>query len=759
MIKRMGLMFLAVAFAGAAAAPSRAPAAGVDDKTETIEEIVVTAEKVKMDLQKSPLSVTAIGGDALSQANIASARDLNATAPGLVVNTTPSNPLALSIRGAGYQGIENNSAQPGVSYNQNGVYISSPTALNANFLDVEQIEVLRGPQGTVLGQNSDGGAINVTTVKPVIGEFKGDAEISGGNYAYDRARLALNIPAGDEVAVRVAFQQERHDGYTTANGVPNQPNYQLGNENSYNGRVDALWKPSDAWSIEVWGEAYSNNANGDAFKNIYDPNPDPYHVSQDFASKIRAASDIAAANVSYKFDWATANFITSYQHGKLDAPEDLDKLNFPLGIQVFGVHDIDDINSREGHSKTQEFDLASTPGGALDWIAGAFFIQQAYDETVLEYQYKNPNAVLPPSVANPGAVFATGALAFESIDTQRLNSSSIYGQGTYHVTDRLRFTGGVRGTNNEQEGLVAVFFSPPVDLKNDFRALTGKLELEYDLAPENTVYTMWSSGIKPGGTNLNPGSTVIPTVFRPEKNDAWELGSKNQFLDQKVRLNLAAFYNHFTDYQVDSEDPIPFKGGQTNINDVRTYGFETEFTGLLPYYFRIDANMTLQGGRVDSHQQLLDPEVAQLINKNDGGPFTGNDLADRFAAFNAPSAQVYGHTPPELPSFAANVGVSQAMHFDDGGILTSHLKYSIRDSYYFRVYDNPATDLVPALHQWDLDFKYQFGAQKVHVDFLIKNLANTASVLSRYTDNFGVGAVSNFYVAPRLFILRLGAAF
>jgi iron complex outermembrane receptor protein len=169
--------------------------------------------------------------------------------------------------------------------------------------------------------------------------------------------------------------------------------------------------------------------------------------------------------------------------------------------------------------------------------------------------------------------------------------------------------------------------------------------------------------------------------------------------------------------------------------------------------------MTLLGGRVDSHQQLLDPEVAQLINKNDGGPFVGNDLADRLAAYDAPSGQVYGRTPPELPSFAANIGVSQAMHFDDGGILTSHLKYSIRDSYYFRVYDNPATDVVPELRQWDLDFKYQFGAQKVHVDFLVKNLANTASVLSRYTDNFGVGAVSNFYVAPRLFILRLGAAF
>jgi iron complex outermembrane receptor protein len=741
-----------------AAAPATGPA-DAPDTTDAMEEITVTAEKITKDLQKTALSITVITADALDQANIASPKDLNSTAPGLLANSTPSNPLALSIRGAGYQGIENNSAQPGVSFNQNGVYISSPTSLNANFLDVSQIEVLRGPQGTVLGQNSDGGAINVTTVRPVQGALSGNAEASGGTYGYDRVRFAVNLPLGDTLAVRIAFQQERHDGYTKADGVPGQPSYQLGNENSYNGRVDALWKPTDALTVELWGEFYTNNANGEAFKNIYDPNPDPYRVTQDFPSKVRSASDIGAANIAYQFDWATARLITSYQRGKLDAPEDLDKLDFANGIKVFGVHDIDEINSRAGHSKTEEFDLTSNPGGNIDWIAGVFAIQQAYDETVLEYQYTNPNAVLPPSVADPGAVFATGALAFESIDTQRLNSTSLYGQGTYHFSDRLRFTAGLRGTKNEQEGLVAVFFNPAVDLKADFRALTGKAVLEYDVAAHSTVYGMWSSGIKPGGTNLNPGATVVPTVFAPEKNGAFELGSKNQFLDEKLRLNMATFYNHYKDFQVDSEDPIPFKGGQTNINDVRTYGFETEMTALLPYYFRIDANATLMGGKVESHQQLLDPEVAQLINKNDGGAFAGNDLTDRFNAFYAPSSQIYGKTPPEIPSFAANVGIGQGMHLGNGAILTSHIKYSFRNTYFFRVYDNPATDAVPALRQWDLDFDYLFPSKNAHVDFLIKNLTDTASVLSRYTDNFGVGAVSNYYVPPRLFILRAGVSF
>ncbi len=723
-----------------------------------LEEIIVSSQKVRENLQNSAIAVATISGDALNEANIASPKDLNATAPGLVANSTPSNPLALSIRGAGYQGIENNSAQPGVGYNQNGVYISSPVALNSNFLDVAQIEVLRGPQGTVLGQNSDGGAINVTTVRPEPGVLDGNAEVSGANYDYDRVRLALNAPVGDQAAVRFAFQQERHDGYTTAES-PDHSSYQLGNEDSYNGRADGLWKPSERLSVEVWGEFYTNSSNGEAFKNIYDPNPNPYLVSQDFPGRIDAQSAIVAANVVYHLDWAIATAIASYQHGKLDAPEDLDKLDFATGIQVFGVHDIDEINSREGYSTTQELHLASIPGGKFDWIGGVFFIEQIYHETVLEYQYTHAGEFLPASVANPGAVFATNALAFESVDTQKLNSYSAYGQGTYHFTDRLSFIGGVRATDDSQAGLVSVFFNPAVSLPTGFKTFTGKTELQYQLAPASMVYGMWSSGVKPGGTNLNPGSTVIPTVFLPERNNAFELGSKNEFLNQTLRLNLAAFYNFFTHYQVDSEDPVPFKGGQTNVDKVDTYGLETEFTSLLPYEFRIDANMTLMGGRVDSHQQLLDPEIAQQINRVDGGPFVGTDLADRFAAFYAPSGDIYGKTPPEVPNFAANVNLSQAMHWADGSVLTTHLKYSFRNSYYFRIFNNPATDEVPVLRQWDVDFNYVFPTKKLRVDFLVENLGNTASVLSRYTDNFGVGAVSNFYVPPRLYVGRVGYSF
>jgi iron complex outermembrane receptor protein len=725
-----------------------------------IESVTVTAQKVSSDLQKTPLSVTAIGSNTLDQSNIASVKDLDATVPGVVVNTTPSNPLTVTIRGAGYEGIENNSAQPSVSFNENGVYITNPVGANANFLDVDHVEVLRGPQGTVLGQNSDGGALNVTTTRPQLDNFSGDLNTSYGSYNYERQRGDLNVPIGGTMALRLAAQQEHHDGWANATGVPGtNGKYQLSDENSFNGRADLLWKPTDPLTVELWAEHYQNNAHGEALKNIYDPNPDPREITQDHPSAIHQESDIVSANVGYDLGWATAKLVTSYQFGKLAAPEDLDKLDFATAISVYGVHDIDTINSRLGHSFTQEFDLASTPGGRLDWIVGAFAMEQTYNEQVLEFQYTNPNLVLPTDIYLPGPIFATNSLAFEARDTQKLESDSVYAQGTYHITDSLRFTGGIRGTLDNQAGYVSTFFAAPVTLKTNFKAFTGKADLEYDLTPDNTVYAMWSSGIKPGGTNLNPTAEVIPTVFRPESNNAYEVGSKNEFLDKKIRLNMSAFYNRYHDYQSDSEDPLPYQGGLTNIKAVHTYGLETELSALLPYNLRFDGNFSAMGGKVDSNEKLLDPEIAQEINKANGGPFVGNDLAQRAAAFASDSSDLYGRTPPKLPPFTSNLALKHTLNLPDGSSITSQAKFTYRASYWFRIYNNPATDKVPDMRQWDLNFTYLPPTGNWHADFIVTNLTNNASVNSRYTDSFGVGAVVDYFVPPRQFIGRLAYSF
>jgi len=789
MIRRTALLagtslaFLAVASAYASDAPI------VAGPPNTIEEVVVTAQKVQTDLQKTPLAVTSISGATLENEHIAAPMDLDNIVPGMVVNTTPSNPLAISIRGAGYEGIENTSAQPGVSYNENGVYIASPISLNANFLDVDSVEVLRGPQGTVLGQNSDGGAINVTTVRPKIGAFTGYADLSGGSFDYDRARGAVNLPLGDTAAVRIAVQQEYHDGWANATEVPGtNGKYPLSNEDSFNARVDTLWKPIKPLTVELWGEFYTNNTNGDAFKNILDPNPDPRELTQDWPSKMEQRADNAALNVGYDLGFATAKFIGSYQQGELDSSEDLDKLDYATALPILGVHDIDVANDREGHSYTAEVDLVSKFGGKLDWIVGAFFLDQRYNEAVEEYQY-NDNASnqaaylageynnyaafgLPVNLSPSNPYYGetanfTGPVAFEVRDTQKLVSGSIYAQGTYHITQDLRLILGARGTTDNQIGYIQDFFGlidrnngvPLAILKAKFRKPTGRAELEYDITRTNMIYAMVSDGIKPGGANLNPGAEDIPEVFSPERVTAVEFGSKNEFFQKTLRINASAFYNKISDFQVDSEDPIPYDGGLTNVKKAHVDGLEAEATELLPFGLRLDGNISLQQSRVDSHQQLLNPSEAEQIDIANGGPFNGNDLADRLAAYDAPTADVYGHQLPKVPSFTGNIALQHSYYFGSGAKLTSAIHLIYRNPYYFRIYNDPATDLVPAQRQINADFSYVTASKRWHFDFVITNLTDSDSINSRYSDNFGTFITANYYVPPRQFIGRIGYTF
>ncbi len=765
----------------AAAADSSAPS--------TIEEVVVTAQKVETNLQKTPLAITALSGAALDQAHLVAPKDLDNIVPGLVVNTTPSNPLAITIRGAGYEGIENTSAQPGVSYNQNGVYIASPISLNANFLDVDTVEVLRGPQGTVLGQNSDGGAINVTTTRPKLGQYNGYIDLSAGSFNYDRVRAAANIPIGDTAAIRFAIQQEAHDGWANATSVPGtNGKYDLENEDSLNGRFDILWKPTAPLSVELWAEHYSNSTNGDAYKNLLDPNPNPRQLTQDWPSKMKQGADNVALNVGYDLGWATAKVIGSYQQGKLNSSENLDKLSYATALPILGVHDIDVVNNRAGHSYTAEFDLVSKPGGKVDWIAGGFYLFQRYNEAVEEYQYNN-NAANQKAYAAGGFNFYApfglpvnltptnpyygetagfnGPVAFETRDTQKLASGSLYAQATYHFTEKLRLTLGGRGTVDNQIGVIQDYFGlldrnngvSRATEKAKFRKATGRAELEYDVTPLNTVYGMASNGIKPGGANLNPSAVAIPLVFAPERVEALEVGSKNEFYDKTLRINVSAFYNKIHDFQVDSEDPLPFQGGLTNIKESHVDGIEAEVTQLLPFNLRIDANATLQESKVDNHQQLFDPAVAEKIDIANGGPFNGNDVSQRFGAFYSANSDVFGHQLPKVPPFTGNVSLQHAYYFASGAKLQSSLHLIYRNPYYFRIYNSPSTDKVPQQRQLDMNLSYLSADKHWHADLVVVNLTDSDSVNSRYTDNFGTFITANYYVPPRQIIARIGYNF
>ena len=730
-----------------------------EDTSGQLQVVTVTAEKVGNNLQKTALSITAITAATLDERNIQSVKDLDSVVPGVLVSVTPSNPLVVTIRGAGNQGVQTETGQPSVSFNENGVYITNPLGMNANFLDVEQVEVLRGPQGSVLGQNTDGGALNITTTRPVLGVFSGNADVGYGSYNLDTVRGAINIPLGDTVAVRAAVQQEHHDGWSAATMVPGtHGDYPLSNENSLNGRVDLMWKPGEIWTFDFWGEHYQNNSHGDALKNVFDTNPDPRQTSADYPSFDEAQNDLAAFNAKGDLSWATIKIVASYQYGALNNPQDVDKLDFAQAVALYGVHDIYPINTQAGHSYTQEFNIASKPGGNLDWIGGLFAEQQTYKDAFLEYQYSRQGVTLPTDMSDPGAIFATGFLGFEAVDKEVLETEAAYAQATYHFTDALRFTGGVRDNLGRQKGYVSAFFATPVTPQKSFSGLTGRASLEYDVTPDNLAYLTWASGLKPGGTNLNPLAEDVAQVYQPETNKTLELGSKNEFLGKTLRVNADVFYSIFGNYQIDSEDPLPYENGLTNIGSIHTYGFEGDFNALLPQGFQVDATLASMGGRVESHNRVLDPLVAQNINRTDGGPYVGNDVADRTAAYFSPDSDVYGKTPPGLSPFTGGLTVRNVTDVY-GGRLTSQVNWTYRLGYWARIFNDAATDKVPTLSQWGLSLSYDPNGSRWSVDFLVTNLLNVASVSTRFADIYGVGEVANYYVPPRQFIGRVGYRF
>ncbi|MGI4747596.1 MAG: TonB-dependent receptor [Janthinobacterium lividum] len=722
-----------------------------------IEEVTVTSEKRRTNLQKTPTAITSITARTLDQQNITSLLDLDSKLPGIVIASTSNNPPNITIRGAGFQGTQNASSQPGVSINENGVYIASPYAFSSDFLDLAQIDVLRGPQGTVFGQNSDGGAINLTTIQPKLGSYTGDGDVSYGSYNYIRSRAAVNIPIGNTFAIRFAAQQEQHDGWGYATNVPGYAKYPLSDEDSTTFRVNALWQPTDRFSVNVWGELYQNSSDGQEYKSIYDPNPDPRVVTQDYPGRNDVRSDIVAAQLAYRFDQATLKSISSWQFTKVWQPEDVDKLDYADAIEQYGVHDIAPDISRTNQAFTQEVDLASNGRHRLDWVVGAFLLHQQANEGFVEYQTTSPTATLlstlSPTPAQINSMFANG-LDFETRDTQIRNSLSGYAQGTLHITSKLRLTGGVRLTRDGHSAEVSTYFAPAVHLGASTRPVTGKAALEYDLMPGKTVYVSWSSGVKPGGTNLNPTATVIPTVFKQEEVKAVEVGSKNLFFGNRLRFNLSAYYNEFSNYQIESEDPVPYQGGITNIAKLHVYGVEGEGSAVLPYGFRVDGNFSVADGRVDSHTSLLDPIVAQDINREDG-IFTPADLAARKAAF----VDVYGKRPGQVPPFTSSLALSYIHAFNNGASVTARAQFDYRKAYLFRVYNAPNTDLVPDLRQWNMFFNYTPPSRKWHFDFIVVNAFNTASIESRYGGNFGVGEITDYYVPPQQFIARIGTQF
>lgn len=708
-----------------------------------IEEILVTAEKRETSLQDVALSITAITGDDLDRSNITSAVDLSNQVPGLVIAKNEGFRRVVTIRGMGYEANQNDIANPAVSFHIDGVYIADNLNLNADFLDVERIEVLRGPQGTVFGQNSAGGTIHLITKRPEIGEFSGKADVAFGTDNTFMPRAAVNIPISDTFAARAAVSYIKHDGYAEIVGTP-LAGYELDEEDNITARVKLLWQPTENFSALFSAQYFDTSVHDRAQRHIGDTSSNKRELTQDFPGIFTYESEIYSATLEWDLPWGAIKSISSYQDSFNSQSLDNDR-----GVIAFEpLQDIVLSATKGDESYTQEINIVSSEDSALpfDWILGAFYLDQQASVTFLEFADFNQDGVIDETIdlENP---FSNPDMAFETTSFPGRESWSVYAQATVPVADNFRITGGLRYTEDTVTSFVSNFFGVfgIGELRVDSDKLTGKAGLEWDWADNNMAYLTWTKGFKPGGTNLTFGSILVDQTFLEETVTAWEVGSKNQFADGRVQLNAAAFLYDYKNLQFMATDPLPFSGGVDNVPDVEIYGAEFELSAILTDNLRFDGSLAWLEGEIESDFIALDNVFVV-------GSFD--------VPFNLTQVQnLKGNTPPKLPKFAINLRFTHTYQISGHGTLTSRLQYSYRDDYQYRVFNNSDFDIVPSYDLWNLNFLYEPDNADWTIELIAENLADDDAVNSRFTNSFGVGHTSEELVSPRTILVRLGYKF
>jgi iron complex outermembrane receptor protein len=753
----MGLAASGTALAQATgAAASNAPAANgaaasasasASSAVGTVGEIVVTAERRSTDIQKTPDAISAVSEKQLEATFTTKLAGLSAEVPGLEITKASGFENLVAIRGIGSETPENSlTTVPGVSLFVDGVYIANSIALDQTLFDVRDIEVLRGPQGALYGQSSTGGAILINSNQPQLGVFSGSGDASFGNYNLYRERAEVNIPIGDTLALRISGQKYDHTGFTNDLALPN---FQLDDAHDESLKLALLWQPVSNFSATLTAQVYHADQHGDAQKNINDPAPSPWEVYQDYPGLFKLTTQLYHLNLQWDLPWFTIKSVTAYQGLDHVQQEDSSRSTFAM----LGAYDDVAAWNTHVHNYTEELDFLSKPGGKVDWIAGVFGLLQKSKQFVVEYegdtQPTPEDLAIPPDITSPPY---PSNLAYGNVSHVTHRSGAIFGQATYHVTNTISITGGVRGNwdyFNDNSFNFSEFTQSGGNTVLHTSANstpTWRIEADDQFTPDNMVYASYSRGYKPGGVNGSFGQLVIPPIFLPETNDAFEIGSKNYFLDRTVRLNVAGYYYIQKNFQYIETDPVPFDGGISNIPLIHDYGIETEADYTSPdTRFNAGLTLALENGHVVGNYKSIDSTVANSIEQTPECFFGFNPAC--YPQVIAAAKNLNGATPPDMPHVSGALNFSY--RFDvPGGTLTPRVQITYRGSEWARIFNEPTLDKVPQYTVTDLNFEYAPNHSALRISLTMTNIGSVGGINSRYIDPYGTGQVSDQYIPP-----------
>lgn len=566
----------------------------------SLNEVVVTAERRSERLQDVPISVTALTEQEMHKLQLSDVSSLRRVAPGLsVLPYSGDNQSAVfSMRGMFY--TDNLAAvDPPVGLYVDGVYIPRATGGNLGMIDIDRVEVLRGPQGTLFGRNTIGGAINIIPKKP-SDRFEGWVQGSYGNFDAWNLQGVVNAPLTEDLAVRVVGSHNER-GAVARSTITGQP---LNNDNSNFVRGEAAYNIGSNWNLLMSGD-YTHTA----YKGSQWITPVQVFGTGTVASLIKTVSggtDNAAnynnmefnrnsptnstggydgtiwgtgATLAGTFDDITFKSIVAYRRIRRNVDNyDADGTPYQLVQQLR----FDETNSE----RNAEFQLfGKSFDKRLDWILGAYYFRET-GEQLSETRFLVP--FVKSVTVTDGAVDNT--------------STSLYGQATYSVTERLRVTAGVRGvedrrfldSRNYNETSALLFASCAVPgaasptcsvLRNArFRYVPFTTGLDYKLNDMSMIYGKFSRGYRAGGFNMRGTNTFQLTPFGPEQLDSVEVGSKTELWDRRLSINLAAYHSKYTSIQLShnvATSASTITQVINNVGEATVDGGEAEVTGVL----------------------------------------------------------------------------------------------------------------------------------------------------------------------------------
>ena len=751
-----------------------APDISSQNDEPVFEEVIVTAEKRNESLQSVSQAVTAITDSELENKNINSFVDLSSIVPGVTVAKNEGYKTVISIRGVGNETNQNAIAAPSVAYHMDGIFIASPFSLQTDFIDVKRIEVLRGPQGTLFGQNSTGGAINVISNVPNSDEMFSKADLTIGDYGLRKVRATTNLPISNSVSTKFSFSTTERDGFSE-NIVTGQD---LDDASNISIRSDWMIELSDNSSLRIFGQYFDVDRNGAAIRGIDDQSSGMRKLSQDTISKQELTSSVFAVIYENDLGYANLKVLASTQEDDILVVRDNDRHNFGdsvlsiPGLGADATYQRAEFNPETSKvdTKTLEVNLISNEpalNGKLDWTVGAFYMEHEIENHIRGYRdnddnpefryvcgepFANPSYCYQHDPSNPFAVFGAD-FDFVTDAYPSRESYSLYAQTTYSMTETARLVSGLRYSKDTFKTDVTNFFTvESFKAKGTSDEVTSKITGEYDLGEATMVYVTFSKGFKPGGSNLTFGFTddnappmVFPT-FEAETVDSTEIGLKTDLLDGQARANIAAFMYDYENLQFQATDPDPYRGGVANIPESEMSGIEIEFTGLISDELTFDMNLAFLNSEVKSDYDVLDNVDAYQYF------FGEEDL--RYGL----RENVKGNKLAKTPEFTADVSLVYETDLSSGNYMTAIFQYVKRGKFEQRVSNNPIVDSIPAYDIVNLTVGIDFK-NDMSVDFMLLNATDEDGINSSMTDVFGVAATGLELIPPRQIMTRISYDF